>query len=93
MAIVNFLNCTIREYKSFKTYLDTVRQVFYVRKKLEQHVKLVHGGVGLPPAIPRQGVKHQCHLCVKAFSNNALLQVRSRLLGSKHETYIVINFY
>jgi len=51
-------------------------KVFYVRKKLELHVKMVHGGVGLLPSttsLPREK-KHQCHLCVKTFQTNSLLQ-------------------
>jgi len=58
-------------------------KVFYVRKKLEQHIKVVHGGVPLSnnPVNIRQEKKHQCHLCVKTFSSNSLLQGHIR----KHE--------
>ncbi|XP_023328396.1 zinc finger protein 675 [Eurytemora carolleeae] len=56
-------------------------KVFYIRKKLEQHVRLMHGGVGLPDNILQtasKSRKHQCHLCVKTFSNNSLLQAHLR---------------
>lgn len=58
-------------------------KVFFVRKKLEQHVRLVHGGVGLSSinnAVSKH-LKHQCHLCASSFSSNALLQGHIR----KHE--------
>eukprot|EP00092_Neocalanus_flemingeri_P037860 GFUD01041212.1.p1 GENE.GFUD01041212.1~~GFUD01041212.1.p1 ORF type:complete len:969 (+),score=168.60 GFUD01041212.1:49-2955(+) len=64
--------------EDMKKLCNECGKVFYIRKKLEEHIRLTHKGV---KKIDTKEKKHQCHLCIKAFFSNSQLQEHIR----KHE--------
>ena len=62
--------------EDMKKLCNECGKVFYIKKKLEEHIRLIH-----KKKIENKEKKYQCHLCIKAFYSNSQLQEHIR----KHE--------
>eukprot|EP00090_Calanus_glacialis_P019021 TRINITY_DN29347_c0_g1_i1.p1 TRINITY_DN29347_c0_g1~~TRINITY_DN29347_c0_g1_i1.p1 ORF type:complete len:946 (-),score=159.26 TRINITY_DN29347_c0_g1_i1:58-2895(-) len=62
--------------EDMKKLCNECGKVFYIKKKLDEHIRLIH-----KKKTDNKEKKYQCHLCIKAFFSNSQLQEHIR----KHE--------